>query len=69
MTAKEYRIKPGYPTGERHPAHKLTNDQVRSIRAMHLAYITGYGKIAKLFGVGSSTVKDICTYRTWKHVR
>lgn len=69
MTIKDSRTKSGYSTGERHHQAKLTDQLVRDIRAMHLPYIRGYGLIGKHFGVPTSTVKDVCTYRTWKHVR
>lgn len=69
MTTNDFRTRKNWPTGERHHQSKLTNEQVRAIRARHFPYIVGYGAIAKEFGVATSTVKDICTFRTWKHVR
>lgn len=44
----------------------LTDAQVREIRASHMAYIKGrgYGAIAKRYGVGESTIRDIITMRT-----
>ncbi len=69
MTAKDSRTKTGYQTGEQHHQSKLTDDLVRAMRAMHLPYVRGYGHVGKHFHVPVSTVKDVCTYRTWKHVR
>ena len=44
----------------------LTDAQVREIRKSHLAYIPGrgYGAIAKKYGVGESTIRDIIKYYT-----
>lgn len=42
----------------------LTDDQVRQIRALHVPYVRGYETLAKQFGVGVSTIRDVCTYRT-----
>ena len=49
----------------------LTDEQVRDIRKEHLAYISGrgYGAIAKRYGVGESTIRDIITYRTRVYVK
>ena len=51
-----------------HHRAKLTNDQVRQMRAMYLAYVIGYETLAAEFGCGISTARDICTYRTRKGV-
>lgn len=49
----------------------LSNDQVVAIRAAHQPGRRGHGylALARLYGVGASTVRDICTYRTRKNVR
>lgn len=54
-----------------HHRAKLTDDQVRQIRIDHMAYITGrgYPALAKRYGVGISTIRDICTYRTRINVK
>ena len=43
----------------------LTNDQVREIRALHVPgqYGAGYQVLARRFGVGISTIRDILTGR------
>ena len=40
----------------------LTDDQIREIRAAYLAYIVGYGELAKRYGVGASTIRDVVKY-------
>jgi hypothetical protein len=55
-------------TGERHGQHKLTSEQVLSLRARH-AWPLRRGElvgIAREFGVSSSTVRDILTWKKWK---
>lgn len=47
-----------------HHRAKLTDQQVVNMRKQHLAYVVGYETLAKLFGCGISTARDICTYRT-----
>ena len=51
-----------------HHRAKLTNDQVRQMRAKYLAYVIGYETLAAEFGCGISTARDICTYRTRRNV-
>lgn len=55
------------PPGERHGLSRLTADDVRLIRAVHAEGI-GYWKLAHKFDVGMSTIRDVCTFRTWKHI-
>ena len=53
--------------GERHYRAKLSDDEVMKMRAMHDSRHKGgrgYASLALLFGVGISTARDICTYRT-----
>ena len=56
----------GHRVGEDHQHAALTDEQVRAIRAKHKTrkHGFGYGALAKEFGCGESTVRDICTYRT-----
>jgi hypothetical protein len=42
----------------------LSDEQVKQIRALHVPYVRGYETLAKQFGVGVSTIRDICTWRT-----
>lgn len=46
----------------------LTNDQVREIRKLHLGYIVGYQTLAKRFGVGASTIRDVVKFYTYEGV-
>ena len=54
--------------GEHHYRARLTADKVRRIRAAYFPPFAGYGRLAKEFGVGESTIRDVITYRTWRHV-
>ncbi|RFP19171.1 hypothetical protein [Duganella sp. BJB475] len=44
----------------------LTDDQVREIRAAHQPGVrgAGYESLARVYGVGASTIRDILTYRS-----
>ena len=52
--------------GQNHHRAKLSDEQVREIRAQHLAWVRGrgYKTLALKYGVSESTIRDICTYRT-----
>ena len=52
-----------------HHRAKLTNQQVMEMRKAHFAHIIGYETLAKKFGCGISTARDICTYRTRINVK
>ena len=52
------------PFGETHPKTKLTNEMVIGIRQ---ATGTLYD-IGEKFGVSVSTVHNIRTHKTWKHI-
>jgi hypothetical protein len=45
----------------------LTNEQVREIRALHLPHVPGrgYGALAKKYGVGESTIRDLVKLITY----
>lgn len=63
------RTPSGHRCGESHHRVVLTDAQVREIRTVYGEMKTnrtrkGYGAIAAIYGVGASTVRDICTYRT-----
>lgn len=44
----------------------LTDEQVREIRALYKPRVRGlgYGALAKRYGVGESTIRDVITYRS-----
>jgi len=52
----------------RHHRAKLTAEQVRKIRSEYLAFVVSYETLAKRHGCGISTVRDICSFYTWRHV-
>jgi hypothetical protein len=47
-----------------HHRAKLSDEQVKQMRLDYLAYIRGYGYLAKKYKCGISTARDICTYVT-----
>lgn len=53
--------------GERHPQAKLTEADVREIRARYAAGGLLQRELADEFGVTRRTIGDVCT-RTWKHL-
>ena len=59
------RAKPGHLAGEKHGMAKLTEIQVREIRATRGSHT----EIARKFGVSVTTVCDIRNRRVWKHLK
>lgn len=53
----------GHRVGECHQKAKLTDAQVRKMRELHKTGV-GYRKLAKQFGCGMATARDIITMRT-----
>lgn len=53
----------GHRVGECHQKAKLTDIQVKEMRELHGPGV-GYETLAKMYGCGISTARDICTYRT-----
>lgn len=63
------KIKHGtLPIGERNPASRLTEAQVKLIRELYKTTKTSTYKLAKEFGVAVMTISDILTYKTWTHI-
>jgi hypothetical protein len=54
------------PAGERNPQHLLTDDAVRTIRA--LAPVVGRRQLAEKFDVSYYTVWDVTAGRRWRHI-
>lgn len=54
--------------GEQQGQHKLTEAQVREIRLAYAAGGITHAALALRYGVVVSTVSNILTRRTWKHV-
>jgi hypothetical protein len=46
----------------------LTIAQVREIRAKYMAHVVGYGKLAKEYGVGESTIRDCVNFVTYQMI-
>lgn len=53
--------------GEDHPAAKLTDDSVRSIRKMYEAGWSA-AALARKHGVSALTIRFAVLRKTWKHV-
>lgn len=58
------RAPSGHRCGESHPKVRLSDAQVREMRAKHQRDGWGYVACSKHFGCGISTARDILTYRT-----
>jgi predicted DNA binding protein len=60
------KVRDGTTTrGTKHALAKLTEDQVRAIRARHTEI---HRKLAEEFGITQSAVTNIIHRRTWKHL-
>lgn len=55
-------------SGEGSPTAKLTNEQVKEIRALYATGTTSYEKLARQFGVGRNTIANVIKRVTWKNV-
>ena len=58
----------GHFVGTNNGRHRLDEDGVRQVRAMHKAGITR-SQIAKYFGLGWTTVDHVIKGHTWTHVK
>lgn len=54
--------------GEKNGKHRLTEKEVIEIRAKYIPYKYSTYKLAKEYGVSTTAVQCIITYKTWKHV-
>lgn len=54
--------------GEGNGQSRLTETQVREIRAAYRPWVTGYGRLAKRYGVTREAIKDIVRRATWAHI-
>jgi len=54
--------------GENHPRAKLTAAQVATIRGKHTQVQESIAQLARDYGVGESTIRDIVKGRKWKHL-
>ena len=60
-------LMPDKARGERHPAAKLSDDSVRSIRGL---YREGAAimALARHYGVSATTIRCVLLGKTWRHV-
>jgi len=54
--------------GENQVCHKLTEEQVKEIRAKYIPWKFTRGMLAIRYGVTPSTIQEILERRTWKHI-
>lgn len=54
--------------GVRSITAKLTDDQVREIRALYVPWFVTQKQLAKRFGIAEVTVNNIIHKRDWKHI-
>ena len=54
--------------GESHPAHKLTEEQVKSIRTLYKIGHRNIKVLARNNGVSSANIRRIVKGETWKHL-
>lgn len=51
----------GHRLGEWHPKAKMTSQQVDAMRRDYIPGVVGYVTLARRYGCGVSTARDICT--------
>jgi len=54
--------------GIKHPAAKLDDEKVRSIRTAYANGGISHRRLAKLFGVSEGVIRRIILRKKWKHV-
>ena len=54
--------------GEKHPQSKLTENEIRRIRASYYGGNYNQRELAEMFGVKRCTISGIVTRKTWRHV-
>lgn len=56
--------------GEKHHAHKLTEDEVKYIRQVYIKRDKEFGAVAlsKRFGVDRTTIHDVVKGKTWREI-
>jgi hypothetical protein len=55
--------------GSKNPLAKLTEEQVREIRATYVRKAGNRGIFAKKYGIGIATLKNVISGKTWTHVK
>jgi DNA-binding CsgD family transcriptional regulator len=61
--ARQLKVLKGLRRGENHPKAILTDHEVELVRRLRDGGMS-LGQIAAKFGIGKSTVIDMCAYRT-----
>lgn len=54
----------GHRVGECHPKARLTTEQVKAMRAEYIPHVNGTTTLARKYGCGRSTARDIVNYAT-----
>jgi len=62
-------INRGQLKGEKHPQSKLTENEVRRIRASYYGGDCNQRELAEMFGVKRCTISAIVTRKSWKDVK
>ena len=57
-----------HASGEQSSQAKLTEHQVREIRALHATGKVSYKELGRRFGVSNIAIRYICKRQSWKHV-
>ncbi len=69
MDRKGRRVTNSAPPGQRHHGAKLTDQDVRDIRANYALCRMTQKELAARFGIAQSTVSGIVSGKEWAHVR
>jgi HNH endonuclease len=57
------------PRGTKRGQARLTDEQVRTIRLRYAAGGISQMRLAREYGVGQTTIRDVVTHQRWQHVR
>ncbi len=68
MIDKSNKGRADYPKGEQHPRAKVTDQDVKAIRAAPRSY-GARRRLAAQYGISKETVDSITERKTWKHVK
>jgi len=68
MQDKAQKGRASHLYGERHPKHRLNNDDVKQIRTLYKTGLYTQQKIANLFNISRIAIEHVVNYRTWKHI-
>ena len=54
--------------GENNYSHKLTNENILTIRKLHKEGVYNYKKLGDIFSVDPSTIAHAIKKQTWSHI-